>query len=113
MILVCSLNETKQLTKLFIPPTSQRAIWLDLTGDGRKSILAARAKLPSILNGNVRSQSERTAGAIGKGQLVWLERPIPHTFDVETGTPLDVDGTVFDPFNARNTPWKLRRVLPM
>jgi hypothetical protein len=79
---------------------------MDLTGDGRQSILAARAKLPSILNSKNR-EAERTR-TLGKGQLVWLERPMPHSFDVETGTPLDVDGTVFDPFNARNTPWKLR-----
>jgi hypothetical protein len=77
---------------------------MDLTGDGRQSILAARAKLPSILN-NGQTENSRT---LGKGQLVWLERPMPHTFDVETGTPLDTDGTVFDPFNSRNTPWKLR-----
>ncbi|KAL3801406.1 hypothetical protein HJC23_007016 [Cyclotella cryptica] len=83
-----------------------RAIWIDLTGDGRQSILAARAKLPSILNGNDRSQEDRRS--LGKGQLVWLERPMPHSCDAATGTPLDVDGTVFDPFSARNTPWKLR-----
>jgi hypothetical protein len=79
---------------------------MDLTGDGRQSILAARAKLPLIPNGKNR-EAERTR-TLGKGQLVWLERPMPHTFDVETGTPLDADGTVFDPFSARNTPWKLR-----
>lgn len=83
-----------------------RAIWMDLTGDGRQSILAARAKLSPILNGNNReTEGTRT---LGKGELVWLERPMPHSFDVTTGTPLDVDGTVFDPFDARNTPWKLR-----
>lgn len=79
---------------------------MDLTGDGRQSILAARAKLPSILNGK-NQQAERNR-ALGKGQLVWLERPMPHSFDNQTGTPLDVDGTLFDPFSARNTPWKIR-----
>ena len=80
-----------------------RAVWMDMTGDGRQSILAARAKLP-LLKGN----SQDDNGTLGKGQLVWLERPMPHTFDVRTGTPLDVDGTVFDPFSPTNTPWKLR-----
>ncbi|KAL7440168.1 hypothetical protein ACHAXM_007054 [Skeletonema potamos] len=80
-----------------------RAVWMDMTGDGRQSILAARAKLP-LLKGN----SQDDNGTLGKGQLVWLERPMPHTFDVRTGTPLDVDGTVFDPFSPANTPWKLR-----
>eukprot|EP00985_Skeletonema_marinoi_P023475 scaffold15698_cov154-Skeletonema_marinoi.AAC.11 len=80
-----------------------RAVWMDMTGDGRQSILAARAKLP-LLQGN----SQDDNGTLGKGQLVWLERPMPHTFDVRTGTPLDVDGTVFDPFRPSNTPWKLR-----
>ena len=80
-----------------------RAVWMDMTGDGRQSILAARAKLP-LLKGN----SQDDNGTSGKGQLVWLERPMPHTFDERTGTPLDVDGTVFDPFSPANTPWKLR-----
>ena len=79
-----------------------RAIWMDMTGDGRQSILAARAKLPLLQN----SQDDK--GTLGKGQLVWLERPLPHSFDERTGTPLDVDGTVFDPFSPANTPWKLR-----
>ncbi|KAL7538159.1 hypothetical protein ACHAXR_008323 [Thalassiosira sp. AJA248-18] len=82
-----------------------RAVWMDLTGDGRQSILAARAKFP-LLKSN--SAQEEGSGTPGKGQLVWLERPMPHSFDNNTGTPLDVDGTVFDAFNARNTPWKLR-----
>mmetsp|Transcript_14559 Transcript_14559/g.31657 ORF Transcript_14559/g.31657 Transcript_14559/m.31657 type:complete len:913 (-) Transcript_14559:60-2798(-) len=83
-----------------------RALWMDLTGDGRLSILAARAKLP-LLQGNNGAQEEG-GKTKGKGQLVWLERPIPHYFDANTGTPLDRDGTVFDPFSVRNTPWKLR-----
>lgn len=80
-----------------------RAVWMDMTGDGRQSILAARAKLP-LLKGN----SQDDNGNLGRGQLVWLERPTPHTFDNRTGTPLDVGGTVFDPFSPANTPWKLR-----
>mmetsp|Transcript_11118 Transcript_11118/g.21615 ORF Transcript_11118/g.21615 Transcript_11118/m.21615 type:complete len:613 (+) Transcript_11118:30-1868(+) len=83
-----------------------RAIWLDLTGDGRKSILAARAKVPSILNGNSGAQEDWRA--LGVGELVWLERPQPHSFNKVTGSPLDVDGNVFDPFSDSNTPWKLR-----
>ncbi|KAL9182016.1 hypothetical protein ACHAXT_012359 [Thalassiosira profunda] len=83
-----------------------RAVWMDLTGDGRLSILAARAKLPLLKSNN--GAQEGGAKGKGRGQLVWLERPMPHSFDVKTGTPLDVDGTVFDPFSARNTPWKLR-----
>eukprot|EP00578_Thalassiosira_sp_NH16_P014276 CAMPEP_0181112156 /NCGR_PEP_ID=MMETSP1071-20121207/19666_1 /TAXON_ID=35127 /ORGANISM="Thalassiosira sp., Strain NH16" /LENGTH=753 /DNA_ID=CAMNT_0023196113 /DNA_START=505 /DNA_END=2763 /DNA_ORIENTATION=- len=82
-----------------------RAIWLDMTGDGRQSILAARAKLP-LFKGN--EAQEDGGSALGKGQLVWLECPKPYSFDANTGTPLDVDGTVFDPFRPRNAPWKLR-----
>lgn len=78
---------------------------MDLTGDGRQSILAARAKLPSIINGNGQNGDMTRSGT---GELVWLERPVPYSFDVKTGTPLNVDGTVFDPFNAHNTPWKMR-----
>ncbi|KAL7549409.1 hypothetical protein ACHAWF_012679 [Thalassiosira exigua] len=85
-----------------------KAIWLDLTGDGRMSILTARAKFPLLKSNNgVQQQSSGSQGK-GQGQLVWLERPMPHSYDANTGTPLDVDGTVFDPFSARNTPWKLR-----
>lgn len=79
---------------------------MDLTSDGRKSILAARAKVPSILNGNNGAQED--GRALGVGELVWLERPQPHSFDKDNGTPLDVDGNVFDPFSDSNTPWKLR-----
>jgi hypothetical protein len=80
-----------------------KATWMDLTGDGRLSILAARAKV--ALRNNADSEGGKT---FGKGQLVWLECPKPHSFVNGSGTPLDVDGTVFDPFNSRNTPWKLR-----
>lgn len=82
-----------------------RAIFMDLTGDGRKSILAARAKFPLLQGGN---EDDGSASKGGKGELVWLERPRPHSYDGESGTPLDKDGTVFDPFSAKNTPWKLR-----
>ena len=72
-----------------------RAVWVDLTGDGRKSILTARARTP-------------VTGGDSGGQLVWLEAPQPHRYDEATGTPLAEDGTVFDPFSARHTPWKTR-----
>ena len=75
-----------------------KAVWMDLTGDGRLSILAARAKLPLLSNGG------------GEGQLVWLERPMPHSYDANTGAPLDEDGLPFDPFGPRHMPWKMRYV---
>ncbi|KAL7545461.1 hypothetical protein ACHAWF_008811 [Thalassiosira exigua] len=71
-----------------------RAIFVDLTGDGRQSVIAARAKR------NLFGESE--------GQLVWLERPAPHFFDALTGAPLDKSGNPFDPFSADNLPWKSR-----
>jgi hypothetical protein len=78
-----------------------RAVWVDLTGDGRKSILAARCQVSvaSRENGGV------TSGISKTGQLVWLECPKPHSFDPETGTPLERDGTMFDPFSSRHVPW--------
>ena len=94
-----------------------RAIWMDITDDGRQSILAARAKFPlmkSNSNGSGTQQQRQdemgTPRSMGKGQgqLVWLERPQPHSFCANTGTPLDADGTIFDPFNVKNTPWKIR-----
>jgi len=93
-----------------------RAIWMDITGDGRQSILAARAKFPlmkSNSNGSAQQQRQDEKGTSrsmgkGQGQLVWLERPQPHSFCANTGTPLDADGTIFDPFSVKNTPWKLR-----
>ena len=75
-----------------------RAIWVDLTGDGRQSILTARAKIPSILSAT--SGGNQEGGGTKAGQLVWLECPEPHSFHPETGTPLDEDGTLFDPFSA-------------
>ena len=93
-----------------------RATWIDLTGDGRLSILAARAKILPLLkgsssNGSYDSASGSGGKPLGAGQLVWLECPKPHSFDIKTGTPLDKDGTVFDPFSSRNTPWALRCVM--
>jgi hypothetical protein len=81
-----------------------KATWMDLTGDGRLSILAARARV-TLRNNNADHEGVKT---FGKGQLVWLECPRPHSFVPGSGSPLDVDGTVFDPFNSCNTPWKLR-----
>jgi hypothetical protein len=75
---------------------------VDLTGDGRQSILTARAKSPSL----IKNGQSVTRNANQKGQLVWLEMPKPHSIDKETGTPLEKDGTLFDPFSARHTPWK-------
>ena len=74
------------------------AVWMDLTGDGRQSILCARAKMTLLGNGG------------GEGQLVWLERPMPHSYDANTGAPLDEDGLPFDPFGSRHMPWKMRYV---
>ena len=75
---------------------------MDLTGDGRKSILTARAKRPSIRmqqqNDNEILTTSPSHATSKNGQLVWLERPKPFRYDNETGTPLDIDGTVFDPF---------------
>jgi hypothetical protein len=89
-----------------------RSIWIDLTGDGRKSILTSRAKRPKILNkgdAKVPSNEEGMSGAIStEAQLVWLERPKPFCYDQSSGTPLDKDGLVFDPFSPKHTPWKLR-----
>jgi len=83
-----------------------RASWVDLTGDGRLSILTARAKRPPILNSKEGSDTQTENNH--HGQLVWLERPKPCRYDETTGTPLDFDGTVFDPFRPTNTPWKCR-----
>ena len=89
-----------------------RSIWIDLTGDGRQSILTSRAKRPKILNkgdGKVSSNGEDIPNTIAtEAQLIWLERPEPFSFDESTGTPLDKDGLVFDPFSPKNTPWKLQ-----
>lgn len=82
---------------------------MDLTGDGRLSILTARAKAPSFLKSGqsaTKNGQSTTGSANQKGQLVWLEMPKPHSIDLETGTPLEKDGTFFDPFSARHTPWR-------
>ena len=89
-----------------------RANWIDLTGDGRLSILTARAKRPSFLKQqkSSSSSSQQQQNQSTKAQLVWLERPKPYRYDEKTGTPLDIDDTVFDPFSSRHTPWKVRYV---
>ncbi|CAB9510789.1 expressed unknown protein [Seminavis robusta] len=96
-----------------------RAVWIDLTGDGRKSILTARAKFPlgSSNNNNNNKHSYTTVknGKAGKtrpkkptrGELVCLEMPKPFRIDERTGTPLEADGTIFDPLSARHLPWKV------
>jgi len=71
-----------------------KAVWMELTGDGRQSILCARAKMSPF--------------GQGEGQLVWLERPLPHSYDEDTGTPLNEDGSLFDPFSPSHMPWKSR-----
>jgi hypothetical protein len=86
-----------------------RTVWVDLTGDGRQSILTARAKLRKVPGKTTsNSNSDLESSRPKNGQLVWLEMPIPHHFDEATGTPLEVDGTAFDPFSARHLPWKER-----
>eukprot|EP00546_Thalassionema_frauenfeldii_P020926 CAMPEP_0178902422 /NCGR_PEP_ID=MMETSP0786-20121207/4592_1 /TAXON_ID=186022 /ORGANISM="Thalassionema frauenfeldii, Strain CCMP 1798" /LENGTH=673 /DNA_ID=CAMNT_0020573679 /DNA_START=270 /DNA_END=2291 /DNA_ORIENTATION=+ len=71
-----------------------RSVWIDLTNDGRKSVLTARAKLNGAGSSNA------------KTQLVWLETPKPDSYDELSGSPLEEDGTPFDPFNGRHLPWK-------
>ncbi|CAJ1950790.1 unnamed protein product [Cylindrotheca closterium] len=83
-----------------------RAVWVDLTGDGRKSILTARAKLRKVAGHKDTPKEEDNRPK--NGQLVWLEMPEPHHFDESTGTPLEKDGTAFDPFSSRHLPWKER-----
>jgi hypothetical protein len=88
-----------------------RAIWIDLTGDGRQSVLTARAKRPPLLKKTEKTNSVKTNNLdddyVSKAQLVWLERPQPYSYDESTGTPLDKDGLVFDPFSPKHTPWKV------
>ena len=86
-----------------------RSIWIDLTGDGRQSVLTARAKRPSLRkasNGISSGVQDVSSPLPTKAQLVWLERPKPHSY--VGGTPLDKDGLVFDPFSPKHTPWKVR-----
>ena len=87
-----------------------RAVWMDLTGDGRQSILTARCQVSTVLDPR-NSGNEGvvvTSGIQKAGQLVWLECPQPSRIDAMTGTPLEQDGTVFDPFHTRHLPWKAR-----
>jgi len=79
-----------------------RAVWADLTGDGRKSILTARCKVTTSL-GNI----QVTSGLTKTCELVCLECPKPASIDPVTGTPLEEDGSVFDPFAVRHLPWKM------
>lgn len=92
-------------------------MWVDLTGDGRKSILTARAKLRKVADDTAKSKDifgRITGGGSASeddrrpknGQLVWLEMPKPHHLDEASGTPLEEDGTEFDPFSLRHLPWK-------
>lgn len=98
-----------------------KSVWVDLTGDGRQSILTARAKLSKVAATDSIRTTERPSIYVDamqeteveenrpkNGQLIWLEMPKPHHFDIETGTPLEEDGTSFNPFNTRHLPWKER-----
>jgi hypothetical protein len=84
---------------------------VDLTGDGRMSILTARAKLRKEASATSQSGSSAVSSRPKNGQLIWLECPKPFQFDAATGTPLEEDGTRFDPFSARHVPWKERYVI--
>ena len=75
-----------------------RSVWVDLTGDGRKSILTARARLRNPFQ---YSQN----GSPADTELVMLEMPKPHGHD-KHGQPVEEDGTPFDPFHKRHLPWK-------
>ena len=110
-----SLTDSLSMDRWFY----HKAVWVDLTGDGRQSILTARAKLrkaasttstrvvdPSNIYVDAMQETEVEQNRPKNGQLVWLEMPVPHHYDVETGTPLEEDGTAFDPFNTRHLPWK-------
>ena len=103
------LSATNHLFCLLISFVPCRAVWVDLTGDGRKSLLTARALSPlgSKAKTYKRQNAETNASRRPKsGQLVCLEMPRPHRFDEATGTPLESDGTIFDPFNPEHLPWK-------
>jgi len=108
-------------TVCLTPPTSDpwfyhRAVWIDLTGDGRQSILTARARRPPLIPNHNGHSTTNTVGNTAPaysndvyGQLVWLERPKPHHYDTITGTiPLNEDNTLFDPFSPQHIPWKMR-----
>lgn len=87
--------------------TYYRAVWVKLTGDdGRQSILTACTKLRK--EPDKMDTKEIESSRPKNGQLVWLEMPKLHHFDEGTGTPLEKDGTTFDPCSARHLPWKER-----
>jgi hypothetical protein len=83
-----------------------KSTWVDLTGDGRLSILTARCRVSTKFGGVGSVEGSVTTGVQKKGQLVWLEAPQPHAWDPKTNTPLEADGTVFDPLAARHLPWQ-------
>jgi len=77
-----------------------RAVWVDLTGDGRQSILTARCKV-SLDN----MRDDIMSGITKQGELVWLECPVAPV--VRDGVGYEDDGvTRFDPL--RHAPWKTR-----
>ena len=78
-----------------------RSVWVDLTGDGRKSIMTARAKVSNRF-----STGGESGNNMVETQLLWLEQPKPPRHDTISGTPLEEDGTIFDPFSSRHLPWK-------
>ena len=112
---ICISGEDEQNIHWFY----HRAIWIDLTRDGRQSILTARSRRPNSILSSASisiptSSSTAANGAAnshhdsnGSGQLIFLERPKPHHYD-DRGIPRHEDNTLFDPFSSRNTPWKLR-----
>lgn len=83
-----------------------RAVWVDLTGDGRKSILTARCRVSTALSSTDASVDGMASGVTKSGELVWLECPKPDRIDDTTGVPLDSDGSVFDPFHPKYLPWQ-------
>jgi len=76
-----------------------KSTWIDLTNDGRQSILTARCRVKSNMG---------VTNFIQQGQLVWLEAPKPDSYDSKTHLPLEADGTPFDPFAKCHLPWKER-----
>jgi hypothetical protein len=84
-----------------------KAIWIDLTGDGRQSILTARCKVSTVLGNRKSGDGIVTSGITKTGELVWLECPKPHSFS-ESGMPVEEDGSFFDPFSPKHLPWKAR-----
>ncbi|KAI2490583.1 hypothetical protein MHU86_23981 [Fragilaria crotonensis] len=78
-----------------------KSVWVDLTGDGRKSILTARAQMNSPFG----NKTART-------QLVWLEMPKPHAVVTDDSSnninqyAVEADGSPFDPFHPQHLPWK-------